>query len=66
MADLREARDHIRHAQVELEEARRLLSADMIKSPSSNGRSDVEHGQLVDLHRKVSDALSNLMAGTRR
>lgn len=66
MSDLRGARDHIRQAQIELEQARRLLSAEMLKHPTATGHSDVEHSQQVDLHRQVSAALAALMAGTRR
>ncbi len=63
MADLRVARDHIHHAQVELERARSLLSADIMRKPSSTGQGDMNHAQLVELHRKVSQALAALLAG---
>ncbi len=66
MADLRAARDHIHQAQVELEQARSLLSADIIKTPSSSGQCDLHHHQLVELHRQVSAALAALLVGTKR
>ena len=66
MADLKVVRDHIRKAQAELEQARRLLSGDIIKRPTSTGKCDVDHTQLVDLHQQVSAALATLMAGARR
>lgn len=66
MADLRVVRGHILHAQAELEQARDLLSRDIIKNPTATGPSDVDHAQLTDLHRQVSAALVALLAGTRR
>lgn len=62
MADLRVARDHIHRAQGELEQAQRLLSADIMKNPTATGQRDVQHAQLVDLHRQVSAALATLLA----
>lgn len=64
MADLRVARDHIRIAQRELEQAQRLLGGEIMKKHGGSGQADAEQTQLTELHRKVSAALATLLAGT--
>lgn len=64
MTDHRVARDHMHRAQQELEQARRLLSAEIMRNPTSVGQGDVQHAHLIELHRQVSAALKALVAGT--
>ena len=64
MANYRMVRDHIHRAQHELEQARRLLSAEIMRNPTSAGQGDVQHAHLTELHRQVSAALAALSGGT--
>ena len=64
MSDLREARDHIHRAQHELELARSILSAEIMRNPSSSKPGDVQHVHVIEMHRQVSAALGALLACT--
>lgn len=60
-----DARDHIIAAQKRLEEARNLLSAEIMGYPKPVAAGDTSHAHLLERHKQVSAALAALSGATR-